>query len=361
VRRSRRLRHDVGGPLDRDVRGRSLELVRARSQARFWRGDEADGEDKRSAYLTLHESLVTIAKLLAPFAPFVADEIYENSTRPGVRPPLRLPVPDDGLVDRELEFGMAVARRTVELGRGGRSQRRSRSPAAARAVVVADPRERAAIERLEDQVLDELNVKGVSYVDEAEELASYEVKPNFRTCGPRFGSRMPEVARAIAELDAAATAAALDRGEEITIEVRGSEERLGPDHLSLVMLPRDGYQLERQANFAVALRLDLDEELRRGAARGSHAIQNVEGRRLRSKTGSTWSERRRRAADTVRRTRLRRGRDACRQPRVRRRPARRHAHRDRQHDRSRQIALRRAHKGSRSAASSTPPRIRALG
>ncbi len=250
-----------------------------RSRRRFWRGDEGDAQDKRSAYLTLHESLVTVAKLLAPFTPFVADEIYGNLD--GTETSVHLcdfPDPDEGLVDRELEFDMAVARRTVELGRAARSQAKAKVRQPLReAVVVADPRERAAIERLEDQVLEELNVKRISYVDEAEELASYEVKPNFRECGPRFGSRMPDVARAIAQLDAAATAAALDRGDEVTIVVGGAQERLGPDDLSLVMLPREGYQLERQANYAVALQLDLDDELvREGAAREIvHAVQNA--------------------------------------------------------------------------------------
>ena len=173
-----------------------------RSRRRFWRGDEGEVEDKRSAYLTLHESLVTVAKLLAPFTPFVADEIYENLD--GAEPSVHLcdfPEADEDLMDRELEFDMAVTRRTVELGRAARSQAKVKVRQPLReAVVVADPRERAAIERLEDQVLEELNVKRISYVDEAEELASYEVKPNFRACGPRFGSRMPEVARAIAQL-----------------------------------------------------------------------------------------------------------------------------------------------------------------
>ena len=112
-------------------------------------------------------------------------------------------------------------------------------------------------------------------MSEAEELVDYEVKPNFRVLGPRFGSRMPEAAKAIAELDPAEVAACLDRGESVTIQVGGKEESLGPEDLSLVMLPRGGYQLERQANYAVALKVDLDEELlREGAAREVvHAIQ----------------------------------------------------------------------------------------
>jgi isoleucyl-tRNA synthetase len=120
-------------------------------------------------------------------------------------------------------------------------------------------------------------VKEVSYVSEADELADYELKPNFRSLGPRFGSMVKLVTSAIGALDPAHVAAAFDRGETVHVAVNGKEESLGPEDLSLVMLPRGGYQLERQANYAVALRLELDDELRReGIAREIvHAIQNA--------------------------------------------------------------------------------------
>ena len=145
------------------------------------------------------------------------------------------------------------------------------------AVIVADERERAAIERLEELVLDELNVKQISYVKEAEELAEYEVKPNYRALGPRFGARVKLVVAALEALDASHVAAAFDHGEAVHVSIDGREESLGPDEVSLVMLPRGGYQLEREANYAVALKLDLDEELRReGVAREVvHAVQNA--------------------------------------------------------------------------------------
>jgi isoleucyl-tRNA synthetase len=249
-----------------------------RSRRRFWRAG-GDADDKLAAYLTLHECLVTVAKLLAPFTPFVADEIYGNLD--GTEDSVHLcdyPAADDALIDKNLDFDMAVARRTVELGRAARSQAKIKVRQPLReAVIVADERERAAIARLEDLVLDELNVKQVSYVSEAEELGEYEIKPNYRTLGPRFGKKMSEVAGAIDRLDPAEVAAAFDRGESAEISVEGRSESLGADDLSLVMLPRAGHQLERQANYAVALRLDLDEELRReGIAREVvHAIQNA--------------------------------------------------------------------------------------
>jgi isoleucyl-tRNA synthetase len=255
-----------------------------RSRRRFYRptssgGNDAAASDTIAAYLTLHECLVTVSKLLAPFTPFVADDIYTNLD--GTEDSVHLcdfPESNQTLVDKELDFDMGVARRTVELGRAARSQAKIKVRQPLReAVIVADERERAAIARLEELVLDELNVKEISYVSEADELAEYEVKPNYRTLGPRFGKRMSEVAKAIEALDPASVAAALDRGESVEIQVDGSTQSLNADDLSLVMLPRSGYQLERQANYAVALKLDLDEELRReGVAREVvHAVQNA--------------------------------------------------------------------------------------
>ena len=251
-----------------------------RSRRRFWNpgGDQAD-DDKTAAYLTLHELLVAISKLLAPLTPFIADAIYSNLD--GTEPSVHLcdyPDVDASLIDKELEFDMTVARRTVELGRAARSQAKVkvRQPLP-EAIVVADERERAAIVRLEELVLDELNVKSVSYVTEADELARYEVKPNFRALGPRFGSKMPQAKAAIEALDPAHVAAAFDSGASVGVSVDGKDHTLTGDDLQLVMLPRDGYQLERQASYAVALRLDLDDALlREGAAREVvHAIQNA--------------------------------------------------------------------------------------
>jgi isoleucyl-tRNA synthetase len=257
-----------------------------RSRRRFYApgrpataGPEQDSNDKLAAYLTLHECLVTVSKLLAPFTPFVADEIYLNLD--GEEDSVHLcdyPTANEELIDKELDFDMAVARRTAALGRAARSQAKIKVRQPLReAVVVADERERRSIARLEDLVLDELNVKEVSYVSDPEELGEYEVKPNYRTLGPRFGSKMSEVAQGIQSLDPSSVAAALDRGESVELSIDGRSESLGADDLSLVMLPRGGYQLERQANYAVALRLDLDEDLRReGVAREVvHAVQNA--------------------------------------------------------------------------------------
>ena len=145
------------------------------------------------------------------------------------------------------------------------------------AVVVAADRERAALDRLGDVVREELNVKEIRYVAQADELGSYEIKPNYRALGPRFGKLMPQVAAAVAALDPAHVAAALRDGRHVGVSVDGHDHDLGPDDLPLVMKPLEGYQLEREGSHAVALELELDDELRReGLAREVvHAVQNA--------------------------------------------------------------------------------------
>jgi isoleucyl-tRNA synthetase len=244
-----------------------------RSRRRFWDGDP-------SAFATLRSCLLTVARLLAPFCPFVADEIYDNLD--GELASVHLCDFPTGTElaerDEELEQAMALARETVRLGLGARGQAKIkvRQPLG-EAVVVADGRERAAIERLTDVVREELNVRGVRFVAAADELGGYEVKPNYRTLGPLFGKDMPLAAEAIAALDPAHVAAALRDGVEIGVAVGGREHTLTAEDLLLSMRAPDGYSVEREGAHAVALDLTIDDDLRReGRAREIvHAVQNA--------------------------------------------------------------------------------------
>ena len=241
-----------------------------RSRRRFWEGDGA-------AFATLRDCLLTTSQLLAPFTPFMADEIYE--TLDGGEPSVHLTDwPEPGERDLALEAAMTTARETVRLGLAARGQAKVkvRQPLH-EAVVVAAGAERAAIQRLADVVRDELNVRTLRFVDQADELGTYEVKPNYRALGPRFGKAMPQVADAVAALDPARVAAGLGNGGHVGLFVDGHEHQLGPEDLLLVLQPLDGYQLEREGSHAVALDLTLDDELRReGLAREVvHAVQGA--------------------------------------------------------------------------------------
>jgi isoleucyl-tRNA synthetase len=239
-----------------------------RSRRRFW-----DGEP--TAFWVLGACLVTVAQLLAPFCPFIADEVYDNLD--GSEASVHLTdFPEPATRDVGLEEAMAIARETVRLGLAARGQAKLkvRQPLHA-AVVVATGRERDAVERLESLVREELNVRELRFVSEADELGQVDVKPNYRTLGPRFGKHMPTVAAAVAGLDPAGVAAALREGRHVAINVSGRDHELSADDLLVAMKPLEGYQVEREGSHAVALELHVDDELRaEGWAREIvHAIQ----------------------------------------------------------------------------------------
>lgn len=244
-----------------------------RSRRRFWDGDP-------QAFRTLRACLLNIAKLLAPFCPFVTDEIYDNLD--GALASVHLcDFPTGALLperDQELEQAMAIARETVRLGLAARGQAKIKVRQPLReAVVVAAGRERAAIERLSDIVREELNVRQVRFVAGAQDLGNYEVKANYRRLGPIFGKDMPLAADAIAALDPARVAAAVHDGAEATIgiSVGGREHTLSADDVILTMRPAEGYSVEREGAHAVALDLTIDDDLRReGRVREIvHAVQ----------------------------------------------------------------------------------------
>ena len=184
--------------------------------------------------------------------------------------------PEPGARDEGLEFDMRVVRDAVEIGRAARAhgKLKVRQPLA-EAIVVAADRERVAIERFADLVLDELNVKALRFVSEAEELGRWQLKPNYRALGPRFGKRMPQVADAVGALDAGRAAATLREGGTVGVMIDGEEYPLSADDVQMALEPLEGYRVERSGTHAVALNLELTDELRReGLAREAvHAIQ----------------------------------------------------------------------------------------
>jgi isoleucyl-tRNA synthetase len=250
------------------------------SRRRFWEGD-------RTAFATLRHCLLETAAMLAPFTPFLAEEIHLNlaggagedfGDLPDSVHLRDFPQFDSSLADPELEAAMEAVRLTVELGRAARAgaKVKVRQPLR-RAVIVANEAERKAISARADLVTAELNVKELDFVSEQADLVTYTVKPNYRALGPRFGKRMPQVAAAVEALDPSRVADALSDGGEIGISLDGADHTLGPEDVTLALQPLEGYEVEAEAGHAVALQLELDEELRReGLAREIvHAVQNA--------------------------------------------------------------------------------------
>jgi isoleucyl-tRNA synthetase len=248
------------------------------SRRRFWDGD-------RAAFTTLRHCLLETVALLAPFTPFLADEIHLNlaggeggktEAQPDSVHLRDFPEADPALADPELETAMEAVRLTVELGRAARAQAKAkvRQPLR-RAVIVASEAERAAIEARAELVTAELNVKELDFVSEEADLVSYAVKPNYRSLGPRFGKQMPQVAAAVEALDPVHVAKVMADGGEVGISIDGNDHTLAVEDMTLALQPLDGYEVEAEAGHAVALQLELDDELRReGLAREIvHAVQ----------------------------------------------------------------------------------------
>lgn len=257
-----------------------------RSRRRFWRSSE--DEDTQVAFLTLWEALTTVARLSAPFTPFISDEIYQNLMRPidGAPDSVHLsdwPEADDARVDDELRARMQLVRRLVGLGRSARTEAKTRvRQPLRRALVVIPAAESAHLEGLEQLVAEELNVKSVEAIGALEELVSYTVKPNFRALGPRFGADMKKVAAAIGKADPAELVTSIEGSGTAEISVEGGNVTLSGDELDIRIEGREGFSLAREGAYGVALDLDitpdlLDEGLAREVVRAVQDLRKSSG------------------------------------------------------------------------------------
>jgi len=256
-----------------------------RSRRRFWKGE--DDLDKKAAHSTLYECLVAVAKLSAPFTPFVAEELYRNlvvnadpsGTEPESVHLATWPEADAALVDEALVRRMDAARRVVALGRAARNAAAVKTRQPLREVVVVpgggDGLLREGVEALAPIVLDELNVKELRF-GTPEDVLAYDLKPNLSVVGPKYGRLVPGIRRALAEAspEIGARAAA---GGPVPVSVDGKELVLGPEELLVEPTEREGYALAREGDLAVALRTELDEGLvDEGLVRELvHGIQNM--------------------------------------------------------------------------------------
>ena len=263
-----------------------------RSRRRFWKSE--DDRDKAAAYHTLHECLATVATLLAPFTPYVAEEMYRNLVAgpdPGAPESVHLaawPAADASLIDAERIEAMRLVQRLASLGRAARSKAgvKVRQPLPALLVGLRSARERALVEGYGPMLLDELNVKTITFRDASAggaesgdasgALVEYVIKPNLPVLGPRLGKAVGPLRRAMQELDPAVAtgiAQAAEAGE--TIEIAGVS--LAPADLLIELRERAGAATAQDAHATVALTTTLTPALvREGTAREFvHRLQSL--------------------------------------------------------------------------------------
>lgn len=275
--------------IEQYVDGLSNWYVRL-SRRRFWKS-EGD-TDKNAAYSTLHYSLTTLIRLLAPFVPFVTEEMWQklaaevDDEAPDSVHLADWPVADKVLIDENLSRQTQLAIRLASLGRSARAQSKLkvRQPLAELLVEVRHDWEREALPVIEQQLSDELNVKGIRDVTGSGGLLSFVVKPELRRLGPKYGKQLSEIRKLLSEADAAQIARLSESDEQITI----GEFTLEPDEVLVERHAAEGYAVATDAGYTAAVSTEVTSELRaEGIAREVvHMVQN-----LRKSTGLEISDR----------------------------------------------------------------------
>jgi isoleucyl-tRNA synthetase len=215
---------------------------------------------------------VTVATLLAPFTPFLAEVLWRNLTNGQADQPESVhladyPTPADEQIDDALEGAMAVARAITVLGRTVRVETKTRVRQPLVEAVVHYSGDHAALSPLLDLVAEELNVKEIVFAESAGEFGRWHAKPDYRILGPRLGPAVKDVAQMLAG-DDGMLAAALARGESVVLSVSGGQIELQPGDVDLTQEVRQGWGVASEGGLTVALDLELTPELRKeGLAR----------------------------------------------------------------------------------------------
>ncbi|MCS7001986.1 MAG: isoleucine--tRNA ligase, partial [Dehalococcoidia bacterium] len=269
---------EAGRAIESFVDGLSNWYVR-RSRRRFWKS--AADQDKLAAYATLYECLVTVAKLLAPFTPFLAEAMYQNLVRthdsaaPESVHLCDYPVADESKIDRQLLADIELVTRVVGLGRAARAKAslKVRQPLATMYVRPRAVAEEAILQRLAGQITDELNIKQLVVVHDAGDLFDFTVRPNLPKLGPKLGKGLPAVAAGLKELNPAEAVAIWQQGG--VVEVAG--QPITADDVLISAVQRPGIVSAEEDGYVVAIATELTPELRaEGAARELvHSIQTM--------------------------------------------------------------------------------------
>ena len=239
-----------------------------RNRRRFWKS--TDPEDTQAAYLTLYECLNTAHRLMAPFMPFLAENLYQNLVR-GVDPDApesvhltAWPEADAAWQNDALLFEINVVQKVVGLARQAREQSgvRVRQPLALLRVRAPDDASAAALTVHQDQILEELNVKGIEFIARDDAHVSYEIKPNLPVLGKRgLGKQIPEIRKALQDFPGAEIAANVQRGESTVISLGSESLTLAPDDVLVHTSAAEGYACAEDSGFLVELDTRLNDEL----------------------------------------------------------------------------------------------------
>ena len=229
-----------------------------RARRRFWA--EELTEDKKSVYATTYEILVGVAQLMAPFAPFISDEIYTDLTGAESVHLSFFPKSDADLIDEKVEERMDLVRDMVALGRGIREKERIKVRQPLNEILV-DGKYEALIEDLVPLIMEELNVKDVKFEKQLDKYMNYSLKPNFKVAGPVLGKNIKAFGAALAAADAAAVVAELEAGGKYVLKVGDDDMKIEKDFVDVRIDAKEGFAVAMENNLFVILDTNLDADL----------------------------------------------------------------------------------------------------
>ncbi len=257
-----------------------------RSRERIWKS-ELDN-DKLAAYLTLYECLTTLITLLAPFIPFMTEELYQNLVRsidPGAPISVHLtdwPVANEELIDEQLMRETRLVMQIVSLGRAARekAQIKVRQPLNTLYVRVPTLAEEEALTRLSEQVLEELNIKQLELMSSESDMLTYTLRPQVKVLGPKYGRLTQKILasfKALNERGLNAAATQLNETGALTFTLEGQQITLTPKEVEVLATARPGFVTAEERGYIVALETTITPELREeGLVRDlTHYIQDM--------------------------------------------------------------------------------------
>lgn len=229
-----------------------------RARRRFW-GEELN-DDKRSVYATTYEVLTGVAKLIAPFAPFLSDEMYQNLTGEESVHLAYYPEANEDLIDTKVEERMDLVRTLVALGRGTREKERIkvRQPLSE---VLVDGKYESIIADLTPLIMEELNIKSVKFENKLDEYMNYSLKPNFRAAGPVLGKNVKTFGQALAKADPSVVVAELESAGKITLDINGENIDITEDLVDVKISAKDGFAVAMENNVFTILDTTVTPEL----------------------------------------------------------------------------------------------------
>lgn len=235
-----------------------------RSRDRYWGKDMS--EDKISAYMTLYTVLVTLSKLLAPFTPFMAESIYQNlvanffKDEPMSVHLCKYPEADLSMIDEKLEEDMEYILEVVNLARASRNSAniKNRQPLKTMFIKTDDAKDDKEVLSI---IAEEINVKEVVNVEDDTMFIDYELKPQLKTLGPKYGKLINSIREYLATCDTLKVVNTVKAGETFTCEIDGKQVDLELNDLLISVKNKEGFVATQNGNFTVILDTNLTEEL----------------------------------------------------------------------------------------------------